>query len=807
MPIEVEPATLCMIGFPLLLIRPGESKAPADKNWPTVELEDDSITSAPVNQGYGVKLGGAAGFIDIEGDGPEAEATWKILTQGIDIPSTCKWTSKRGTHRLFHVTDELREIIGEGVVKAGDLEFRLGQTDRYTHYSIIPGFANRKWVGDPTGVAELPLDLAKRIGGMQTDTDKLDHAPVDVDSDAPGSIYNEQMEWDTLLYAAGWRKMGSRKDGASDWTRPGKKHGLSATTGFCGDNLYVFTTSVDGLDGNGTYSKFAFLTFTQFDGDFQASASYLRKSGFVRPAEDIFDEVVPDFVGWTDYGEIGEPTEKDKAEIIDAIKQRHKEGWGKKGEPIETPVKKSDFHGIGAWLDEQPRTAQQDNDEEAQQLSVSTKDIMFPGFVEIFAKFHAKRAFHADERAGAVAGILLQSWLMGRKVMLADGTRPNIALLMLAPSGFGKTSAIGSISEVLDRIGKTGNLYRSFKSGEGMEDAVIDTPNMMYVQEEAQDLLEAITDPRASTHLKNIGSKVKDLLTASRGSYRTRSGADDVGTVIDQPALTMMLTGLPSAVWGAMSDRLLRDGFAGRMFPIELFDMAQRNRNPTTDQSLLGNLVGIAECWVGRTTETSDPPPSDGEITVGKIIPYIIPQTKDARELSAAYAVDTNDGNTQAANKRGDETAASVWSRSHELMCTLQLLIAGSANAVDPQITVETVDHAIMITDQLIAQKLSRIETRVMVDTVFDGQMSRVVRTLEKLEEKGKLKADWRVVYKNAHLTASQLNEVVANLVAAGTIKTDATFTPDGVRVLTKGKFICLAKNFKKIIDKTKNTK
>ncbi len=137
-----------MLGYPILLIRPDPSKLPLHKGWPDRELTDLDIDGAFAEQpklGVGIKLGGPAGFVDIEGDGPTAETDWGILTSGVQVPITAGWTSERGVHRLFHLPIDYRKGIGEGIIKVGDLEIRLGAADRYTHYSILPPAGGRVW--------------------------------------------------------------------------------------------------------------------------------------------------------------------------------------------------------------------------------------------------------------------------------------------------------------------------------------------------------------------------------------------------------------------------------------------------------------------------------------------------------------------------------------------------------------------------------------------------------------------------------------------------------------------------------------
>lgn len=139
---------LLMLDFPLVLIQPHSAKLPLHKGWPSRELTHEDIErefAANPNLGVGIKLGGPAGYIDVEGDGPTAELDWDILTVGVKVPNTVEWESERGTHRLFHMPPGYRERVGEGIIKIGDLEVRLGSADRYTHYSILPPAGGRSW--------------------------------------------------------------------------------------------------------------------------------------------------------------------------------------------------------------------------------------------------------------------------------------------------------------------------------------------------------------------------------------------------------------------------------------------------------------------------------------------------------------------------------------------------------------------------------------------------------------------------------------------------------------------------------------
>jgi hypothetical protein len=101
----------------------------------------------------------------------------------------------------------------------------------------------------------------------------------------PGDAFNQSITWDELLIADGWTKLHTDSMGKTDWRRPGKDYGISATTNYQGNDLFhVFTSSV-ALDSDKSYSKFAYVALTKFGGDFNACANALRQQGYGQVTE------------------------------------------------------------------------------------------------------------------------------------------------------------------------------------------------------------------------------------------------------------------------------------------------------------------------------------------------------------------------------------------------------------------------------------------------------------------------------------------------------------------------------------------
>lgn len=721
-------------------------KTPAQPSWKMGDLDEAGFTAAldASNLGLAIKLGGKAGLIDIEGDGPGAELEWRDLTGGMVVPQTAGWESRRGIHQLFRLTPETRRIVGEGIIKPGDLEFRLGSEKSYDLYSIIPSEGDgRKWVSGPE-ISTLPLELAKRISRLRVSSKECsegqgvdDRTP---DPDSPGSLFNEQVTWSELLLADGWTHAGSRQEGTIDWRRPPygepTKQDISADTGYCGDKLYVWTTSVPGLEALGTYSKFAYFAYTQHGGDFSSAARDLVTQGYVPAYADPFDDL-----------EVAE--EHDAAADCD--------------------VK------VG---------------------SIPTELLLFPGFVEKFARYHAERSRMYDLRAGAVAGIMLQSWMMGQKVKLCDGTRPNLFAMYLTPSGFGKTSAIDTVKDVLDATGIRDNLFTRFKSWQAMEENLEASPNMMVVQEEVQDFLRNMTSGRNPAQAE-FASFLKEMATASKTSYKCRSARKDdggSGSLIDQPHVAVLMTGITKHVWEAFTPTLLEDGTLGRFWMVETDLLPKINTNRRENTGLLEEIKQHIARWVHFSTDAEDAPEAleEGQVTQGKIIAVDVDREPEATKLADEYLVKCMVNTQECADK--DSVGGAAWSRASEMACRFELLLAGSAAPIGASVTKEMTKHALTLADISLKQKIHLMVNQTEADPVFEQLCRKVLGYLSTKSTKGVTKVMHRDLYRGCRMKAVEMNQVLLHLYMRREIYTDATIHVDCTKLNTRGTFACLWK-------------
>lgn len=132
-------------------------------------------------------------------------------------------------------------------------------------------------------------------------------------SDRPGDRFNREASWTSVLQPHGWTIV-KQQGNLIYWRRPGKDHGISATTGHCssaqsGDLFYVFTTNAEPFQANRAYGKFTAWAMLDHGGDWSKAAAVLA---------DNYDPVVlpPGIVldpeAETDSGKFGTALRNDK---------------------------------------------------------------------------------------------------------------------------------------------------------------------------------------------------------------------------------------------------------------------------------------------------------------------------------------------------------------------------------------------------------------------------------------------------------------------------------------------------------------
>lgn len=227
---------------------------------------------------------------------PESEA--QALFKAFPLRPSIAIRTGGGVHFYWLLREALTEF---GIAK--DLLRRIAaafNSDRSVctlkQIMRLPGYANIKYDARPVAAASEKIwnpelaynlsdfDFLPAVQEPPRQATALVALPegaayVDLDGGRPGDEFNKKAKWPDILSPHGWR-VSHEKMGVTYWIRPGKTDGHSATTGFCGELLYVFSENALPFESNTAYTKFAAFTILNHGGDFGEAARALSAAGY-----------------------------------------------------------------------------------------------------------------------------------------------------------------------------------------------------------------------------------------------------------------------------------------------------------------------------------------------------------------------------------------------------------------------------------------------------------------------------------------------------------------------------------------------
>lgn len=220
----------------------------------------------------------------------EELGTWKAEQQAnIDAEHDPAVRAKRQAKLDRTTSDRLPQVLIETKSEGGFL---------VTAPSSGPVHPNGKpWTlhaGAPSSIVTLSREASDALLELarMCDTMPAPEAPgfaqpataprADDGSLSPGDDYEARTDWSEILTPHGWTEL-FRSGNTRYWRRPGKRLGISATTGHADDRdrLFVFTTSTE-FEPETPITKFAAYALLEYASDYKAAAKALSSAGYGR---------------------------------------------------------------------------------------------------------------------------------------------------------------------------------------------------------------------------------------------------------------------------------------------------------------------------------------------------------------------------------------------------------------------------------------------------------------------------------------------------------------------------------------------
>src|SRR5690606_30224334 len=172
--------------------------------------------------------------------------------------------------------------------------------------------------------------------------------------------------------------------------------------------------------------------------------------------------------------------------------------------------------------------------------------LRMPGFVSEVMDYCLATAPYPNPVMAFAGAISLLAFLAGRKVRDPGDNRTNIYLLGLAHSSAGKDWPRKVNTRIVHEVGLAECLGERFASGEGIQDALFQTPSMLFQTDEIDGMLQSINKAKDARH-EAIMSTLLTMYSSSNSVYpmRRKAGKESPG-VIDQPCLVIFGTAIPN---------------------------------------------------------------------------------------------------------------------------------------------------------------------------------------------------------------------------------------------------------------------
>jgi hypothetical protein len=302
-----------------------------------------------------------------------------------------------------------------------------------------------------------------------------------------------------------------------------------------------------------------------------------------------------------------------------------------------------------------------------------------PGFVSELMDHTLAIAPYPSQVMAFCGALAMQGFLAGRKVRDPGDNRTNLYLLGLAHSSAGKDWPRKVNTAIAHEVGLSEAIGVNFSSGEGIQDALFQTPSMLFQTDEIDGMLQSINKAKDARHESIMGTLLTMYSSANSVFAMRRKAGKEAPGVIDQPCLSFFGTAIPNHYYGALSERMLTNGFFARMIVVEA-GKRPAGQEPSI-RALPERILEIAKWWADYR-----PPGARGNLTSLHPSPAVVEHTDAARKV----VVETRmmaEAEYAKAEAESDPVGTTVWGRVSEQMRKLALIYAISENHRSPRIT------------------------------------------------------------------------------------------------------------------------
>lgn len=335
-----------------------------------------------------------------------------------------------------------------------------------------------------------------------------------------------------------------------------------------------------------------------------------------------------------------------------------------------------------------------------------------PGFINELKAHTLAVAPRPNEPLAFAGALAMLAHLTGRSYRDVRGSRTNLYLAALAPSGMGKDEPRTTNKRLAAAVERLHSVPDSIASGEGLEDAMAVSPSLLLQTDEADTLL---TSMRGGSFSARLNEMILRFFSEAKSSHALRQRAGDGAVeMILEPHLTLFTTGIPKFFFSALSAKALENGLLGRCLFLDTDAFVPFGEMTPSD--LPASVVSVARRLAARETRNEE---------TGVITPLVVKESPEASCL-VRRILSLCDETTKRLKDSDLETAAALYVRIPEKAFKLAMLRAISRDDQVPIITTADLEWAYRLTVHL-TKRMLYLSQFYVAEGQFDRLKKRVL--------------------------------------------------------------------------------
>lgn len=391
-----------------------------------------------------------------------------------------------------------------------------------------------------------------------------------------------------------------------------------------------------------------------------------------------------------------------------------------------------------------------------------------PGVIQKTIEYTLTHAQRPNKTLAFGGALSLASVLFGRKVHY-NGVTPNLYVMNVAPSAYGKSAPMTTNSNILNALGEEKMFYEEIGSTAGLQDLIKDSPSFLFQVDEISFLLRQISNPNnANPAFKDLPTMLNKIYDLGMKHYYIRklSGKDPFR--VNQPNLVLFGSTTPDNFYPNIGEEVLGEGLVSRWIVLDT-----RDRNPIKLEKDQGwmlpppSLINMWSVWTEMKWKLKEATLHD-EVW------------DESKETNLFDGITSHfESIAKSAESKGDKIMAAINNRMPVLTKKLALLAACSrltmqALEVEPEkrnemevvIRMSDIVWAFEFTQALSKQMIWNFKTNYSAND-NEKKLNKLLRILR---EKGG-SAPHSVLSNNSHLLKNEFNLCVETLVQRNRIE------------------------------------